>query len=299
MRKERVEELAGRQHGLLTRTQAIAAGLSEAEIGGRLRSGRWYSVHRGVYAMAGAPRTAAQSLLAAVLACGFGAMASHRGAAWVWGLADDLSLEVTAPTSRRPRGPVFVHRRDMASERPVLRQGIPCTNPLRTVLDLAAIGDAALVDQAIDRGLATRLFTVDALEAQVDRLARSGRRGVRLLRDALDRRLVQERRPPSVLESRMARLLQERGLPIPRREYPVLDGGYRLDFAWPDFGVCVEVDGYGSHSGWDAFQGDRARQNDLVLAGWVVLRFTWDDVCRRPHAVGGAVSEALAASRPA
>ena len=90
--------------------------------------------------------------------------------------------------------------------------------------------------------------------------------------------------------------------PVPvhlHRQHPVGGTPYRLDYAWPDRLLAVEVDGYGPHSSREAFQSDRARQNALVLAGWTVLRFTWADVRDRPAAVAAVLRRALGASRPA
>lgn len=103
---------------------------------------------------------------------------------------------------------------------------------------------------------------------------------------------------PSVLLTRMSRLLRRHRLPQPEAEYEVLGGRYRVDFAWPEARLAVEVDGYATHSSVHAFQENRARQNDLVAAGWTVLRFTWADV-RGRHGWVAALSDALAASRPA
>jgi very-short-patch-repair endonuclease len=88
-------------------------------------------------------------------------------------------------------------------------------------------------------------------------------------------------------------------VPRPVRQHPVGGTPYRLDYAWPDRLLAVEVDGYGPHSSREAFQSDRARQNALVLAGWTVLRFTWADVRDRPAAVAAVLRRALGASRPA
>jgi hypothetical protein len=286
LRQESLERLAARQYGLVTHAQALAAGVTDRQISGRVRSGRWRRLYRAVFVVAGAPATRHQSLLAAVLACGDEAVASHGGAAWLWGLADEPTLDVTVPRRCGPRtAGVRVHRRD--GVRRVVRQGVPATTPLRTLLDL----DAALLDDAVDRGVASRLFTVAGLEAQLNRVGRSGRAGVGPLREALARRVAHESRPASVLESRMGRLLRAAGLPPPVPEYAV--GRYRLDFAWPELRLAVEVDGYRRHSSWDAFRDDRSRQNDLIAAGWVVLHFTWDDVCNRPEEVAAQIASVL------
>lgn len=297
MHRECVPPIASAQHGAFTRAQARAAGISDRAIDGAVARREWRLLRRGVYAAAPSPDTDQQRLMAVVLAAGEGALASHLSAAWLWGLHADLQLAVTVPLGRAPRlAGVMVHRR--ATPVASRRQAIPVTNPLRTVLDLGSLG-AGPVEQAIDRGLASQLFTIVAVEAELERLAGRGRNGVRAVRAALDRRLAAEQRTPSVLESRFGRLVRAAGLPRPAAEYPVLEGAYRLDFAWPEVRVAVEVDGYRHHSSWGDFQHDRRRQNDLVLAGWTVLRFTWDDVCHRPAVVAGAVGSALAASRSA
>jgi very-short-patch-repair endonuclease len=99
-----------------------------------------------------------------------------------------------------------------------------------------------------------------------------------------------------MLESLMDRLLRRHGIPRPERQYEVAGGRYRLDYAWPAARLAVEVDGYGHHSDLEAFRHDRRRQNDLVLAGWTVLRFSHDDVLRRPAQVAAQIWAALAAS---
>lgn len=300
MREESVGALAASQYALLTRAQALAAGLTQGQVRARLDSGRWARMHRNVYRICGAPVTELQLLLAAVLAAGAGAVASHRAAAWLWGLDDELSVEVTVPANRGPRlASVTVHRQALEPEAVSRRRRVPVTNPLRTLIDVAAIPDIQLLEQALDRGLAHRLFDLSAVEAELAREGRRGRPGTARLRQSLERRSGSCKRPPSMLESRMLRLLQAARIPRPEREYGVLGGRYRVDFAWSAERLAVEVDGYASHASWRAFQDDRTRQNDLVAAGWTVLRFTWHDLCEQPGAVGARVSQALAASRPA
>ena len=296
--REALHRLAAAQHALFTSAQARQVGLTAKQVGSGCRSGRWLRVYRNVYRLPGAPVTDEQRLLAAVLACGPGAVASHRAAAWLWGLADGARLEVASPRNRAPAAHVVVHRRT-SGLRAVVRRGIPCTDPLRTVLDLAATGDEALVAGALDRGIADALFTAAVVGRALERLAGKGVRGVRLLRAVLGRRLDADGERVSALESAMDRLVLGFGVPRPVRQHPVTGTPYRLDYAWPGPLVAVEVDGYGPHSSRQAFQDDRARQNVLVLAGWTVLRFTWADVRARPAVVAATLRRALGASRPA
>lgn len=300
MRREQVDELTGSQLGLITRKQALGCGMTEGQLRTRLETQRWTMVFRGVYRVCGAPVTQPLLVLAAVLAAGPDAVASHHAAAWVWGLADDLVLEVTIPRNRSSKlRRVVVHRQQLSPASISRRKGVPVTNPLRTLLDLAATSAGEVVDQALDRGTANHLFTDAAVKAELARQGRRGRHGVVRLRQVLEDRDDPSSRPASVLERRMCHLLRAARLPPPQREHRVLDGRCRVDFAWPTARLAVELDGYASHSSAQAFQADRKRQNDLVHAGWTVLRFTWDDVCRRPGEVRGHIRAALAASRPA
>lgn len=293
MTKEALTQVAGRQHGLFSRRQALDAGLTSRQVDYGARHRNWLRVHRGVYRMAGAPVTEAQRLLAAVLACGPRAAASHRGAGWAWGMTTDLVTEVTSPHRARPGAGIVVHQAE-GDPRRVFRRGIPCTDPLRTVLDLAALGDRSLVERGIDRGIATGLFPVTSLEAELGRRAVSGRPGVRLLRSCLAERLDGAGGRTSCLESPMDRLIVRQRLPLPERQHWVADRRFRLDYAWPAARLAVEVDGYEDHSGLAVFRSDRERQNVLVLLGWTVLRFTWADVHHRPGRVAEQVRRALA-----
>lgn len=296
--REALLRLAAAQHALFTSAQARKVGLTAKQVESGCRSGWWLRVYRSVYRLPGTPVTDEQRLLAAVLACGPGAVASHRAAAWLWDLADGARLEVASPRNRAPAAHVVVHRRT-SGLRAVVRRGVPCTDPLRTVLDLAATGDEALVAATLDRGIADGLFTAAAVGRALERSAGKGVRGAGVLRRVLARRLEADGERPSALESAMDRLVVGFGLPRPERQHEVAGTPYRLDYAWTGSRVAVEVDGYGPHSSREAFQDDRARQNVLVLAGWTVLRFTWADVRSRPATVATVLRRALGASRPA
>jgi very-short-patch-repair endonuclease len=94
----------------------------------------------------------------------------------------------------------------------------------------------------------------------------------------------------------VARILRAAGIDGWRANHPVTVGGrrYVIDFAFPGSMVAIEVDGFAHHSDVTRFQRDRQRQNDLVRAGWTVLRFTWADVTERPHDVVARVRTELA-----
>ena len=289
------------QHGLVTRTQAQAAGLAGGTLQRWLAERRLERIHPGVYRMAGTPRTWEQSVLAAVLAAGTGAAASHRTAGLLWGLVEEAEglVELSVPRARAIRilGAVVHRSSDLTPAWVAHRRSVPVTNPLLTLVDLGAVLPAHEVDDAMNRGLVLRLFSVAAVEWVRLEVGRPGRRGSGVLGRVLDDRALGDQRPDGLLEPRMARLMRARGLPPASFQFVVHDHGgrfvARVDFAYPEHRLAVEVDGYELRASPAAMQADLDRQNGLVRAGWTVLRFTWADVVRRPARVADLVTAAL------
>lgn len=298
-----VARLAAARHGLVTRQEALGGGASASMVQRWLTAGRLERVGSSVYRVAGAPPTWEQHLLAAVLACGSGAIASHRSAARVWGMGDADVLEVTVPAARAPSPPgVALHRSsDLDDADRVRRNGVPVTTPMRTLVDLGAVLPAYEVEDALDAALERRLVTVAGVERALARCARRGRNGAGVLRHVLTTRALGAAPADSRLEPRMARLLVHHDLPSAAFQHVVRRNGRfvaRVDFAYPDLRLALEVDGFGSHSSPRALQSDLDRQNALVELGWTVLRFTWLDVVRRPDAVAARIRRVLAARQP-
>ncbi|MGH9117825.1 MAG: DUF559 domain-containing protein [Acidimicrobiales bacterium] len=297
---QEVDRIGGGQFGLVTGFQLVPI-VGPVGIKRWLASGLIIAVHRGVYRLRGVPVTDEQRLLAAVLAAGVPALASHRSAAWLWSIlpthAFPIEPEITVPAPRRPRlRAVIVHRSlDLYSERPSIRQSIPVTNPLVTMVHLGAVVGQETLEDALDLGLEKRLFTVAGVQAVHARYGRPGRNGAGALWRMLDDRALGAQRAEGLLEPRMARLLRAYKLPAAAFQHEVSIGGrrYRIDFAYPDRRIAIEVDGYGSHGSRRQRQRDLDRQNDLVAAGWTVLRFTWADILRRPEAVAHRIERVL------
>ena len=297
----RVADLAAKQHAVIGREQVLAAGMSRATLKRRLADGRLQPLLRGVYVMAGAPPTWQQRLLAACIAAGPTAVASHRAAGRLWGLLEgEQPLEVTVPLGRAPRvRHVAVHRStDLIPEHVTRRRRIPVTNPVRTIVDLGHVLGPEEVEEALDRGLVARLFTVVVVEQVLRQLARSGRSGCGVLRRVLDDRALGADRPDALLEAKMAHLLDDAGLPRATFQHIVRDDMGRfiakVDFAYVHAQLAIEVDGWSTHGSRRAFQSDRDRQNDVVIDGWTVLRYTWHDVVRRPTYVSGGIADFFA-----
>ena len=291
--------------GLLTRAQAMALGATAKQIKVRLARAEWEIVFRTVYRDAGSPPTTHQHLLAACLAAGPHAMASHRSAAWLWEMveAPPRAPELTVPSSdqhgRRVAG-ITVHRTTQRA-RTVLRRGIPATNSVRTLVDLGAVVGAGALTVAVDRALAARLVTVAGLVAELSRIGRRGRPGVAPLRQVLTDRGLVGAPHPSVLESQTLRLFRVWQLPVPVEQAAGADGEYRLDFAYADVRMAVEVDGYVWHFSPEQQRRDHARRNRLQAEGWRILVYTWRDVVNEPARVASEIASlyaALTASRP-
>jgi hypothetical protein len=162
-------------------------------------------------------------------------------------------------------------------------------------VDLGAVLPGDMVAKCLDRAHGRGLVSYSSVKTALDAVARQGRHGVGVMRRILEPRLAGEP-PAGVLEARMARLLSAQALPLAVPEYEVWNqaGAFvaRVDFAYPDIRLAIEVDGYEAHSSLDAFRQDRTRQNALVEAGWTVLRFVWTEVDRGSPHVGRTIRAA-------
>jgi very-short-patch-repair endonuclease len=293
-----IAAIAARQHGLVTKDQLAALPASRAVVRRRIDSGRLVVVAEKVLRVGGAPVTWESEILAQVLAAGPGAVASHRTAGALW-LLDGCRPgvpEVTIPRGVRFR-PVSarVHQStDLHLVTPVHRRGIPTTPVGRTLLDLGAVMPRRRVHLAVDDARRRGLTDWDALLATLLAHARKGRRGVGALRSILDEHFGEVAKTDSGFERLVVSRLGEAGLPKPtlQHEVTVVGKTYRLDLAYPDARVAIELDG-SVHLLREVWEADHDRQNALVLAGWTVLRFTWRDYLDRPAAIVGQVAAAL------
>ena len=259
----------------------------------RTKSGLYVRMQPPVVRLAGAPVTWEQQVLAACMAAGPGAAASHRSAALLWALRgfERAPVEITVPADRCPRlSHVVLHRSPTVDL--VRYRGIPVTTVASTLLVLGSVVDGAVLESAVEDAILRRLTTYERLVEMVDRLGRSGRDGTAALR-----RLLEERGPgvatESVLEDGMARLLRRAGIDDFERQYEV--GGVRLDFACPDKKLGIEVNGLAFHSGADDLARNWRKLNRLLALGWRILQFTWADIRYRPDDVLAHLAMAMAA----
>jgi very-short-patch-repair endonuclease len=285
--------IAGRQHGVVTRPQLRAAGLGDGAIDHRIATGRLHPVHRGVYLVGHPvfPRFAREA--AALLACGEGAVLSHRTAAWFWRIIEEppRPVDVTIPgKARAQRRGLRIHRTgDLGRRELRIREGLLVTAPARTLLDLAGDVGARELRWAFNETQVRRLVRDAELLALLDRFPRRGTRALRALIDA-------DREPAltdSEAERRMLELIDKAGLPRPKANAHV--AGHRVDLYWPEQRLVVEVDGYAFHSRRADFEHDRRREQDLAAAGIRTSRVTWRQIVDEPEAVVARLAAALAA----
>lgn len=286
--------------GLVTRGRLLAAGLTYDDVRGRIERGSLRTIHPGVYATFGTPLDYRSRVLAACLASGDRSVASHRTALSMWGLLDgEQRIDITAPrlSHPAPEGVVLHRPNELRPIDVTERKQVPITNPIRSLLDAGVELPRHVVGECVERALVSRLVTVKGLRVILADLGGRGRTGTAALRDHLDRRALGDRRPESMIEPLMARLLYaDLGLgPIEFQPTLVLeDETLRPDFLVSMAQTVVEIDGLDAHASREALDRDLARQNLLVRHGFLVLRYTTTHL-RRPAKVA---AEIVATCRP-
>jgi very-short-patch-repair endonuclease len=281
---ELVTRLALGQHGVFSTADLQRLGITSSARRHRLRHGRWVTIHEHVFAIAGAPLSWRGRLLAACLAGGTGAVASHRSAAALFGfpaMADDL-VEITCRRWRRHHESwMVVHETrafDLDSHGEI--DGIPVTSPARTLLDLGAVCSPSVVEMCLDHAVRVGLSTTGELETLLDLIGRRGRNGTGVLRSILDARGGQGS-TESPQETRLVRALRRHGFTgfVPQHE--VRHAGRfvaRVDIAFPERRVALEYESYQHHTGREALLRDSSRRNRLTGAGWSVITVTAADL---------------------
>lgn len=302
---KQIGRVGARQYGVITRPQLLAAGATPDQVKAWISDGRLRVLHRGVYGLAGVPPSPHGDTIAAVFGAGPGAAAAHGSAAWLWDLLPDPPLrpEVLVPSPRQARlhGVVVRRTKHLAPHWVRPRRGIPATDPLRTMLELGAAVPAVDVRDAVERGVTAGLFSIAALEWVRAELAAHGRNGCGVLRAALDERALGAAPADGMLEPRLAQLCARYRLPRPVFQYVVTDAAgrviARVDFAYPELLVFLEVDGYEVHGRPEAMEADFDRQNRLVALGWVPIRFGWRVLVRQPRVVARQIEDVLSVRR--
>ncbi|MDL5155762.1 type IV toxin-antitoxin system AbiEi family antitoxin domain-containing protein [Actinomycetospora termitidis] len=293
----RLRALLRRQDGVIALAQAIAHGISAKTVRRLVASGRWRRLAHCVYQDATHENTLRARVRAVMLSLGDHAVLVGEAAAWWWGLQDQaptrIEVAVGHDCHRRPRPDTILIRRTVPDRECGRRDGLRVTTVAATVLDAAAVlgtdRGARLMDRALQRGRVS-LETLRRLQVR-----RSGRRGA-----PITARLIALASGGAVSEAE--RLVQSvlllAGILGWVANFPIDVPGYgraRVDLAFREQKVIVEVDGWAYHRGLRAFLIDGPRQTALTAAGWVVVRTHWYELTEDPQVFVDALGKVLAA----
>ena len=295
-----IAELARLQHGVVARWQLADAGVGKRAIQRRLASGRLHQLHSGIYAV-GYKRVPKQGWwMAAVLSTGAAAVLSHHSAAALWGLRNysERAVEVVAPHKSTSSKYVRRHASHLRADERTVVEGIPVTTVPRTIFDLAAVEPLDVVKKLLREMEFRELWDALSLRDLVERYP--GRRGIRKVTTAIeglkDEPVGEQKNP---LEERFAPFLRRHRLPLPRFNDPITLGGKicEVDCHWPQLRRIVELDGWQGHKGRAAFREDKARDRKLVVAGYSVVHFTWNQLDDEPAEIASDLESFLQVDR--
>jgi hypothetical protein len=265
----RLAVIAGRQYGVVTYKQLVAAGIDKSGVERRVHTGRLLRLHRGVYAVGHRALSWRGRWLAAVLAVGDGAVLSHGSAAALWQYLRPIQgpIHVTVPSDggRRSRRGLRIHRSRTLTPRDVTRRhGIAVTTPARTIEDVRGTVEPYLFRRAL-RQAELAGHRVPHLNAV--------------------------KRSRSDLELLFLALCDDHDLPRPLVNHRV--HGHRVDFFWPDQRLAVETDSWDYHRGSVAFEDDHDRDLELRARRIATRRYTGDQLEAASGAVAADLREAL------
>jgi very-short-patch-repair endonuclease len=282
----RASRVAARQHGAVTRAQLEAAGLGSKAITIRVRKGQLHRVHRSVYTLGHRAPNLHARWMAAVLACGDGAVLSHSSAAALWGLLRPIDgpVHVSVPTAAglMSRRGIRVHRC------PSLAPEEPSSSPSSNCQGGGRRGQLTTIRERIP--VTTIQRTIDDLDGTLPpHLVRRASRQAEL--KGVHLRGVERTRSRSDLEEDFLALCGRRHLPPPETNVKI--GRWEVDFLWRDQRLVVETDSFTYHRGSVAFEDDHTRDLDLRSRGLGVLRFTDRQLENEPDRVAADVASEL------
>jgi hypothetical protein len=248
------------------------------------------------------PRTPLQDLVAAIAAGGYLAAAWGRSSGALFKLVDDhpTTPEIVVPRRRHGRVPgAVVHRSSALSWDQLMRwHGVLTVKPLLTAIDLGVVLSPMDLAEVYIRARQLKLFEPRSVEAELNRVARPGRTGVRTSREAVGLVMIGDRPADSVLELRFHHGPGQL-LPPYAYQWPVEVRGhkFRIDFAYPAVKLAIEVKGYETRTTRRSFDDEVLRERLLVVDGWTVVPATWTHVRFDPMAVASDVLATLGALR--
>jgi very-short-patch-repair endonuclease len=279
-RHSSVWALVRSQYGAISHEQLAARDYSNHAIQHRLDTGRLHQVHRGVYAVGRPELTQHGEWMAAVQACGEGAVLTHESAAQLWEIRKpprkSADIHISIPLCRRSSHDGIVsHRRSALTATDITtHHDIPTTTPTATLIDLAATTNERRLERDINEACNRDLTDPDSLADAVQGTApRPGRKAIRKLLAKHAFALTD-----SELERMFLRITRKAKLPHPLTQQWL--GSFRVDFYWPELGIVVEADSLRFHRTPAQQSADRRRDQAHAVAGLTPLRFTHWQIAR-------------------
>ena len=290
----RCERHASNNHGVISRAEALALGMTGRTVDLRLAEGAWIRVLPGVFRVAAFPVTWRGKLHAALLWAGPDAFASHESAAALYGLDGfpEGPIVITAPRLRSVPG-VRIHRLRRPARTRVV-QGIRVGWVERTIADVCSVARPERCGLALDDALRKKLAKLQCLWQELEAGGR-GVRGTKTLRILLTGRDDRDGKLASQLEAKILLILRRIEGARFEPQFPVVAGGkkYRIDFYEATARLGIEGHSFTWHFGDSKHDEDAERHNDLTLLGIRMLYFTWDEVNFRPGLVEAKIRRAL------
>lgn len=302
----RIARLAGVQDGVVGRRELLASGIEAAAITHHLSAGNLVPVYRGAYAIGHCALSDRGRLRAALIAAN-GAALSHQSAALLYRILDERDQAIAAQvvhltrasgsaTGRRAalvtgQPPLQIHRaRQVLPGDLAGRHRLAVTSIDRTLIDLAGYFPARKLESIVLRAHRLRLLDTSRLSRRLQQIGK-GWTGIRALKEIAEGLAPAKSRTLSDPEAWMLDLLRRHRLPEP--EVNVWAEGFLVDFLWRSQKLVVEFDGHAFHSSRQALQRDKERNRKLQLAGYTVLRYTYEDLVGSPRQVAAEIAAAL------
>lgn len=299
----RYYEVFLRQAGVARSSQLTELGLSRHTQRRLVQAGRLERVTSRVLRLPGAAATDEQRLWTAVLHLGERTVVSHVSALMAWNIMTKglHGLHVTMPGRAHDRElpAIAVHRPHLFRASDVAtRAGLPITSPERTLFDVAGVLHPGRTERAVDNALGMHLASLTRLHAMLDELAARGRPGIRAMRAILAERPDGYVPTASELEALLEKVLKRFGLPMPARQIDVGVDYWvgRVDFAYREQRILIEVDGSLHHSTLLDRKRDKKRARELTAAGWTIFQIRWEELRNHPHEVARSIRVALEAA---
>jgi len=286
---------AARQGGHISRAQLLDLGLSVSAINRRVTSGDLHLVADGIYQLY-SPDSHIDLIRGALLALP-AAVVSHQSAAHLLDLPrlPALAPTVTVRSHTTHRFPGVLVRRndDLAQSQTTTVDRVVVTNVARTLFDLAGVVEFKEFEAITETAVLDGRVKMRHLETMIAELGRRGKPGTRAVKDFVDMRAGSD--PAATkLERRGRAVLSGAGLPPPVPQFPLpWDKRRRFDDAYPPSRLAIEWDSRSWHEQRKAMTSDRRRDREAASHGWLILRFTWQDMTENPAEAAAAVSSLL------